>query len=142
VKWTPDAPDALVDAGHRLIQLLVLLAARVSEGFCLLPHTLCLQISYADGSLGAVDVVCSNNRVFSRPRRDGNLDLGIALRKGGERRFDKAVHAARGAGPVAVVEFQFLALEDEGADAILSQVSMDEQKGDNCCGVPEALRPS
>ena len=122
----PYTPDALVDTRHRLVQLLVLLPTCISEQLCLLSHTLCLQIPYADSSLGTVDVMCSDHRVFPRSWRDGNLDLWVALRKGWEGGLDEAVHAARGAGPVAVMEFEFLALENEGADAILPRVSMDE----------------
>ena len=63
----------------------------------------------------------ANYGVLPWPRRNRYLNRGIALRKGREFGFDEGVHTAGRTGPVAVVEFELLALEDEGADAILSR---------------------
>jgi hypothetical protein len=54
-----------------------------------------------------------------RARGDCDFDLRVLLGEPGEMCLDKVVHAARGAVPVAVVEVEAFALEDEGADAIL-----------------------
>lgn len=54
---------------------------------------------------------------------DGDFDLRIALRECGKRGLDEGVHAARRASPVAVVEIELFALEDEGANAILGFIS-------------------
>jgi hypothetical protein len=116
---TPDTPNALIDARHRLVHPLDLLTACVSESFRLITYTFTRQIPHADGPLGAVDVVCSYHWMLSWSGRDGNLYLGVALCKRWEGGLEEGVHAARGAGPVAVVEFEPLALEDEGADAVL-----------------------
>lgn len=119
VERRPDAPDALVDTGDGLAELLVLLAVGVAQHLGLLADALVLQVLDADGPCGAVDVVCDDDGVLARARADGELDGGIALCEDGERRLDEGVHSLGGSPPVAVVELEALALEDEGADAIL-----------------------
>jgi hypothetical protein len=52
-------------------------------------------------------------------RGDGDFDLRVLLCEGGEMGLQEFVHAATAAGPVAVVEVEALALEDEGAHAVL-----------------------
>lgn len=119
VERRPDTPNTLVDTGDGLAQLLVLLAVAIPQHLSLFPHALVLQVLDADGPCGAVDVVGDDDGVLARPRANGELDGGVARGKGGERRLDEGVHALGGAPPVAVVELEAFALEDEGADAIL-----------------------
>jgi hypothetical protein len=57
--------------------------------------------------------------VPSRAGGHGDLDLRVVFREFGQVRLDEVVHAAGGAGPVAVVEVEAFALEDEGTNAIL-----------------------
>lgn len=126
VEWIPDAPHALIDTRHRpSIQLLILLSIRVPQQFRFVSHSLVLQILHAYRPLGTVDVMCDDDRVFLWPWRDGELDLGVALRENGKRRLDEGVHAFRAAPPVAVVKVEAFALEDEGADAVLSILSFN-----------------
>src|SRR5690242_8167857 len=119
VERRPDTPNTLVDTGDGLAQLLVLLAVAIPQHLCLFPHPLVLQVLDADGPCGAVDVVGDDDGVLARARADGELNGGVARGEGGERRLDEGVHALGGAPPVAVVELEAFALEDEGADAIL-----------------------
>ena len=58
-------------------------------------------------------LLAKNVRSDGGTTRDEGTDWG-----GGERRRN-ALHASRAAGPVAVVEVEALALEDESAEAIL-----------------------
>lgn len=116
----PDTPHALVDTDHRpSVQLPVLLPTRVSQQLSLLPHTLILQVLDAYGSLRAVDVMGDDDGVPARPWRYADFDLGVALCEDGERGFDEGIHALGTAPPIAVVEVEAFALQDEGADAIL-----------------------
>jgi hypothetical protein len=119
VERRPDTPNALVDTRHRLAQLLVLLAIAVPQHLGFLSHALVLQVLDADGPCGAVDVVCDDDGVLAWPGADGELNRRVALREGRERGLEERVHAFRGSPPVAVVELEAFALEDEGADAIL-----------------------
>jgi hypothetical protein len=119
VERIPNAPHALVDTRHRVAQLLVLLARVVPQHFCLLADALDVQVSDADGALGAVDVVCDDDGVVPRARAHVDLDLRVVAREGGQRSFYERVHAARGTPPVAVVEADGFAGQDEGPDAIL-----------------------
>lgn len=74
--------------------------------------------------------------VLAGPWRDGEFDLGVGGGKLGQDRLDKVaarrklsivqsgeavdlLHALGAAGPVTVVNIHLLALEDEGAQAIL-----------------------
>lgn len=119
VERVPNASHALVYTGHRLAQLLVLLARAISQYLCFFPHALVLQVLYADGPRSAVEVVCDNDGVLSWPSADGDFDLWVVAGKGWERGFYEGIHASRGGPPVAVVKAERLAGEDEGADAIL-----------------------
>lgn len=90
-----------------------------------------------------------DDRVLPRVGRHGELDLRVAFHEGGERGLDEGVHAAAAAPPVAVVEFEAFALQDEGADAVLWGGVLDRGDGDGWrvgsgwdSFVPEALRPS
>ena len=124
----PDTPDALVDTRHRLAQLLVLLAVAVPQHLGLLPHALVLQVLDADGPCGAVDVVCDDDGVLAWPGADGELNRRVALCESRERGLEERVHAFRGSPPVAVVEFEAFALEDEGADAILGLLVLTTER--------------
>lgn len=119
----PDTPNALIDTGDGLAQLPVLLAIAIAQHLGLFPDALVLQVLDADGASGAVDVVGDDDGVLAGPWADGELDGGVARRKRGERRLDEGVHALGGAPPVAVVELEALALEDEGADAVLGPLA-------------------
>lgn len=118
----PNAPHALIQTRHRLAQLPILLARTIPQYLCLLPHALILQILDAYRACGAVDVLGDYDGVFPWPWADGDLDLWVAAGKGGERGFEKRVHALRGAPVVAVVEAHGFAGQNEGADAILGGV--------------------
>lgn len=120
----PDTPNALIDTRDRLPELLVLLAIAIPQHLSLLAHALVLQVLDANGPCGAVDVVCDDDRVLARAWADGELDRGVALGEGGERRLEEGVHASGGSPPVAVMEFEAFALQDEGADAVLLRVSL------------------
>jgi len=128
---TPNAPHALIDTADGLAQLPVLLSIAVPQHLSLLPDALVLQVLDADAPCGAVDVVCDDNRVLARARADGEFDGRVARGEGGQRRLDEGVHAPTGSPPVAVVEVEALALEDEGADAVL-QVLVSVGKGRSC----------
>jgi hypothetical protein len=117
VERTPDTPNALVDGGDGLAELLVLLAVRVAQHLGLFADTLVLQVLDANGALGAVDVVSNDDGVLVGPGRDGKLDRGVALCEGGQRGLEEGVHAARRPPPVAVVKFEPFALQHKGADA-------------------------
>lgn len=119
VERTPNAPHALIDTADRLAQLPVLLSVAVPQHLGLLPDALVLQVLDADAPCGAVDVVCDDDRVLARARADGELDGRVARGKGRQRRLDEGVHTPAGSPPVAVVEVEALALQDEGADAVL-----------------------
>lgn len=120
VERTPNTPNTLVDTGNGPVRNpLVLLGARVSQQLDLFPDALARQVLHIYRLLVTVDVVCGEDWVVCVLREDGDLNLGIALCEGGERVFEVGVHAARGAGPVAVSECDALAWENEGADTIL-----------------------
>ena len=57
--------------------------------------------------------------MFAWSRRDGDFDAGVGGGEGAEVGAEEVVHAAAAAGPVAVVEVEAAALEDEGSDAVL-----------------------
>ena len=136
---TPNAPHTLIDTANRLAQLPVLLPIAVPQHLGFLPHALVLQILDADAPCGAVDVVCDDDRVLARARADGEFDGGVARGEGGQGRLDEGVHAPTGSPPVAVVEVEALALEDEGADAVL-RVLVSGGKGLSCRGETVGLR--
>lgn len=124
MKRVPNTPHALIDTGHRLARLPILLARAIPQNLRLFPDAIDLQILHAYRSLRAVDVVCDDNGMLPWPRADGDFNLGAAAREGRQRGFYKGVHAARGTPPVAVMEAEGLAGQDEGADAILRIVSI------------------
>jgi hypothetical protein len=119
---TPNASHALVQTRHRLAKLLRPFTTCISQKFRLLSDAFIGKITDAYRLLLAIDVVADHDGVFVRSWRDGYLDLRVPCGEGGERVSDEGVHTARGAGPVAVVEVKTLALEDEGADAVLVNV--------------------
>lgn len=77
----PYASDGLVDTLHGLGGPPVLLAAAVAEDLGFLEDLIGLHVAHADRLFAAVDVLCDNNGVLGRPRRNGELDLGVG---GGE----------------------------------------------------------
>jgi hypothetical protein len=80
----PNTPHTLINTGHRLARLPVLLACAISQYLCLFPHAFVLEVFDTYRPLGAVDVLCDYDRVPPWPRADGNLDLWVVLRKRGE----------------------------------------------------------
>ena len=66
-----------------------------------------------------VHIDASNNGVMARSGGDGDFDLRILLREGGQLGLQEFVHATTTAGPVAVVEVEAFALEDESAHTVL-----------------------
>jgi hypothetical protein len=120
----PDTPHVLVDTRDRLAQLLVLLARVVPQHLRLLADALDVQIPDTDGALGAVDVAGDDDGMVLRARAHVDLNLRVVARESGQRGFYERVHAARGAPPVAVVEADGLAGQDEGPDAILGALSV------------------
>lgn len=130
---TPNAPHALIDTAYRLAELPVLLSIAVPQHLGFLPDALVLQVLNADAPCGAVDVVCDDDWVLARARADGEFDGWVARGEGGQGRLDEGVHAPARSPPVAVVEVEALALEDEGADAVL-RVSVLGGEGLSCRG--------
>lgn len=119
----PNTPHTLVQTRHRLAQLPVLLACTIPQYLRLFPHAFVLQVPHAYRALGAVDVFGDDDGVPPWPWADGDFDLWVVAGEGRERGFEERVHADRGAPAVAVVEAHRFAGEDEGADAILWDVS-------------------
>lgn len=148
VVGTPDATDALVYTRDGLVDPLDLVPAGVAEQLRLLQDLQRVHVLDADGLLVAVDVVADEDGVFPRSGRDDEFDLGIQRREpaelgldegagGGsstvsrlfcslrnrsllEIRKDGLLHASRASSLVAVVDVHLPALQDEGADAILT----------------------
>lgn len=119
---TPNTPNALVQTRNWLSHPLQLLSARIPQQICLLLDALASQVLDAYRSLLAVDEVGYDDGMPSWPWRDCDFDLWVFPGEGGEVGADEGVHAARGAGPVAVVKVEAFALEDEGTDAILKEL--------------------
>lgn len=120
----PYAPHTLIDTRYWLPNLPVLLSTAIPQQLRLLPDTLILEILDAYRPLGAIDVVCYDDWVFAWPGRHRDFDLRVALSEGWERGLDEGVHALGRAPPVAVVEGEGFAGQDEGAYAVL-QASLD-----------------
>jgi len=59
--------------------------------------------------------------MFSGPGRDGDLNLRVRCGEFGECILQKRVHALGATSPIAVVEIESFARQDEGADAILQK---------------------
>lgn len=90
--------------------------------------------------MSAVHELCFDDGVLAGSGRDGDFDAGVLFGEGSEsgfeegaagvlveegrdERMEEVLHAATAAGPVAVVEVEALALEDECADTVLYAVS-------------------
>lgn len=73
----PDATDTGVDTAHGLCEFLVLLARCVAQQLGLLQDLVGVQVAHTDGTLPAGDIVADNEGVARRPRRNGELDLGV-----------------------------------------------------------------
>jgi hypothetical protein len=78
--------------------------------------------------------------VLARPGAYGELNRRVALRERRERGLEERVHAFRGSPPVAIVELEAFALENEGADAILWLLVQIIERG-IFESVPGPLRP-
>lgn len=85
----PDASDTLADTLDRLVDTLDLLTAGVAQELGLLQDRCGLHVLDAYRFDAAVDVVADDDGVFPRPRRDGELDLGVALGESGELALDE-----------------------------------------------------
>jgi hypothetical protein len=68
--------------------------------------------------------MCDDDGMPPWPWAHCDFDLWAVAGEGWERGFYEGVHAAGGSPPVAVVEAEGFAGEDEGADAILCGVSI------------------
>lgn len=151
----PNTPDALVQTLDRLRHALELLAAGVAQQRRLLQDLVRLHVAHADGLFLAVDVTAAQHRVPARPRRHGHFDLRVGAREGCEVGFEEGagsggfalgscrtiggadrvifeggldvLHSFTAASPVAVVEVHALALEDEGANAVLVVLSVQDR---------------
>lgn len=138
----PYTPHTLIHARDRLPRPLQLLTTRALQQLGLLQDLAWLHVSHTDSALLAVDVGAADDGVAARTRRDGDFDAGVLAGEGGEGGGEEGavvsscqseewrdgrleegalhlLHAFAAAGPVAVVEVEALALEDECADAIL-----------------------
>lgn len=85
----PDASYTLADALDRLVDSLDLLTAGIAQKLGLLQDRGGLHVLDAYRLDAAVDVVADDDGVFPRPRRDGELDLGVALGETGELALDE-----------------------------------------------------
>ena len=142
MEWTPNTPHTIVPTLHhppaRSVTLLQLLSTRISQQCRFLNDLQWCEVAYANSLLPPVHILAADNGMFAGSRRDGDFDarvlLGEARELGTEERAGVAVsvavvesegeienvlHASTTARPVAVVEVEALALEDEGAYAIL-----------------------
>lgn len=98
----PDASDTLADALDRLVDSLDLLTAGIAQELGLLQDRRGLHVLDAYRLDAAVDVVADDDGMLPWPRRDGELDLGVALGESGELALDEGttglsetVHKAR-----------------------------------------------
>lgn len=113
---TPNSSDTFIRADHGFPSDQFILLARIrNEELDFLEDLLFLEIAQADGLFAAVDVVRFHDGVFVGSGRDTKFRAGvfggeIGEHRGGQERF----HAPARTGPVAVVEVQAFALEDEG----------------------------
>ena len=123
VEWTPDASHTLVHTVYGLVHALQLLSTGVPQQFSLLLYQLIRHVPHANNLFSSVDIVASDDGMVVRSGRHRNFDLRIFLGKSGEGVFNECLHASRASGPVAVVEVESFALQDEGADAILLQLA-------------------
>jgi hypothetical protein len=122
VQAAPDPAHIVVRARHRIFDPLQLLPVVLAHQLDPAEDLPLLQVAHAELLRPAVDVVPADQGVVVRPRGHGDFDVRVPLGEGRERVADEDVHAAGRAGPVAVVEVEALALDDEGADAILREV--------------------
>lgn len=110
---------------------LQLLSVGIPQQLRLLQDLVGRQVPHADGLRSAVNVVSDNDWVLAGTGRDSELDLGVGGREFREKGLDEAaatqlgdasrnysasshvLHALGASSPVAVVEVQLLALENE-----------------------------
>jgi hypothetical protein len=124
VQRTPNSPHALIHTRHRPRHPLVLLPAIIPQQLRLSLNPLGRKIPHTDTLLSAVDVVGYYDGVLVGSWRDCDFDGWVAGSEGGESVAEKRVHASGGAGPVAVVEGERFALEDESTYAVLWRLEM------------------
>lgn len=143
--------ERIPDTSHTLVQTLdgprdplQLLAARVAQQRRLLQNLVRLHVAHTDGLLLAVDVAAAQHGVPAGSGGYGHFDLGVGAREGFEVGFEEGadgegfvrsseslhvsegsdlLHSSAAASPVAIMEVQALALENEGADAVLGKLS-------------------
>jgi hypothetical protein len=125
MKRVPNAPYTLIPTLHHPPNLPILLASSISQQPRLIPHALTLQILHASRLRFAVEISRDDDGVAPWPWRDGYFDLGVGAGEGGEGGLEEGVHAPAGAPPVAVVEGEGAAGEEEVADAVLGSFSID-----------------
>jgi hypothetical protein len=89
VVWGPDASDTLADTGDGLGNSLDLLTASIPQQLCLLQDRRGLHVLDAYRLDAAVDIVANHDRVLPWSRRNGELDLGVALGELRELALDK-----------------------------------------------------
>lgn len=120
--WTPHPPDTLVHTHHILAADQLILAPRIAhEELRLLQYLLLLQVPHTHGLGPAVDVIRLEDGVVIRARGDAEFDAREAPRqRGQERRGEEVALARRGYPVVAVREVEAAALQDEGAEAVLT----------------------
>jgi hypothetical protein len=121
MKRTPHAPDVVIGAEHILAaDAAVLVAAVLGEALGLEEDLAGGEVAHADLLFAAVDVEGAQGRVAVRARARADLDLRVGAREGGQQpRRQERVHPPAAAPVVAVVQVQPLALQDEGAHAVL-----------------------
>ena len=122
---TPNPPHTLILTHHLPAPNPFILRPTIpQQQLSLLQHLLLFQILHADGFFAPVDIERAQHGVFVWTRGDAELDGGVGVREGGEEGGgEEFVETGGGAGPVAVVEVEAAAGEDEGADAVLVRVS-------------------
>ena len=139
---TPNTSHTLVQTLDLLGLPLELLAARVAQQRCLLQNLVGLHVAHADGLFLSADVFALHDGVAAGSGRDCDFDLRVGAGEFfevgleelavkilsdtfGERvEWTSILHSPATTGPVAVVEVDALALEDEGADAVLRSLSV------------------
>ena len=137
VERIPNTSHTLVQTLDRLGDPLELLAARAAQQSRFLQNLVRLHVAHADGFLLAANVFSFEDGVSAWSGRDSDFDLRVGAGEFfevgleelavkilsdtfGERvEWTSILHSPATTGPVAVVEVDALALEDEGANAVL-----------------------
>lgn len=137
VERIPDTSHTLVQTLDRLGDPLELLAARAAQQGRFFQNLVRLHVAHADGFLLAADIFSFEDGVSAWSGRDCHFDLRVGAGEFFEVGFEELagrilldrfaekvewtsiLHSPAATGPVAVVEVDALALEDEGADAVL-----------------------